>query len=476
MLQPRIPFRAFCRGCQSATPVWRRSYAQVIDPVHPSTSVLDTAHANPPLAEPEDRVGPAKGEVRLRRYTPRTPGIRHLIRPVNDHLWRGRPWYPLTIPKKGHARGGRNNTGHVVVRHRGGGHKRRIRTVDFMRQQGGKHFVERIEHDPGRSAHIALVRNLETNERTYILAAEGLRPGDTVESYRSGLPERLIKEMGGTLDQGVIASKTAWKGNCLKLGMIPVGTPIFNIAPTKDSIGKICRSAGTHGIIIGKGEDSVQKEMIKLIGDSGSLDMSSLTPDQLKRFEKAANYVTVRLSSGEVRLIDKEAVATIGVASNVNFKYRSLGKAGRSRWLGIRPTVRGLAMNASDHPHGGGRGKSKGNRIPMSPWGIPVSHIPLLPKLLRFTDSCIGEIRLQDETEEQDQCYGCYATAQEPRETAERLCINVDRILYQYTILFKTMLSLYGMLGETFFCSMALAALMSESSFLPELSARLLRP
>ncbi|KAK5455073.1 mitochondrial 54S ribosomal protein rml2 [Exophiala xenobiotica] len=371
MLQPRIPLRALCRSCQSATPVWRRSYAQVIDPLHPSTSVLDTTHADPPLTEPEDRVGPAKGEVRLRRYTPRTPGIRHLIRPVNDHLWRGRPWYPLTIPKKGHGLGGRNNTGHVVVRHRGGGHKRRIRTVDFMRQQGGKHFVERIEHDPGRSAHIALVRNLETNERTYILAAEGLRPGDTVESYRSGLPEDLIKEMGGTLDQGVIASKTAWKGNCLKLGMIPVGTPIFNIAPTKDSIGKICRSAGTHGIIIGKGEDSVQKEMIKLIGDSGSLDMSSLTPDQLKRFEKAANYVTVRLSSGEVRLIDKEAVATIGVASNVNFKYRSLGKAGRARWLGIRPTVRGLAMNASDHPHGGGRGKSKGNRIPMSPWGIP---------------------------------------------------------------------------------------------------------
>jgi ribosomal protein L2 len=205
-----------------------------------------------------------------------------------------------------------------------------------------------------------------------------------VESYRSGLPEDLIKEMGGTLDQGVIASKTAWKGNCLKLGMIPVGTPIFNIAPTKDSIGKICRSAGTHGIIIGKGEDSVQKEMIKLIGDSGSLDMSSLTPDQLKRFEKAANYVTVRLSSGEVRLIDKEAVATIGVASNVNFKYRSLGKAGRARWLGIRPTVRGLAMNASDHPHGGGRGKSKGNRIPMSPWGIPVSQLLSLVDSVTF--------------------------------------------------------------------------------------------
>ncbi|KAI1616176.1 50S ribosomal protein L2 [Exophiala viscosa] len=371
MLQPRIPLRSLCRKCQISSPALRRSYAQVIDPVHPSSSVLDTAYANPPLAEPEDRVGAAKGEVKLRRYTPRTPGIRHLIRPLNDHIWKGRPWTELTYPKKGHSKGGRNNTGHVVVRHRGGGHKRRIRTVDFMRQSGGKQLVERIEHDPGRTAHIALVKDLESGKRSYILAAEGLRAGETVESFRSGLPKELLKEMGGHVDQGVIASKTAYKGNCLKLGMIPVGTPIFNIAPSRDSIGKICRSAGTHGIIVGKGEDTVQKEMIKLIGDSGGMEMSALSPDQLRKFEKAANYVTVRLSSGEVRLIDKEAVATIGVASNVNFKYTSLGKAGRSRWLGIRPTVRGLAMNASDHPHGGGRGKSKGNRIPMSPWGIP---------------------------------------------------------------------------------------------------------
>ncbi|EXJ82103.1 hypothetical protein A1O1_08172 [Capronia coronata CBS 617.96] len=371
MLQPRIPLRTLCRGCQSSLPVMRRSYAQVIDPVHPSTSVLDTAHADPPLAEPQDRVGAARGEVRLRRYTPRTPGLRHLIRPVNDHLWKGRPYFDLTFPKKGHGKGGRNDTGHVVVRHRGGGHKRRIRIVDFARRKGGKQVVERIEHDPGRTAHVALVKNIDDGTRAYILAAEGMRAGDVVESYRSGLPKTLLQEMGGQMDQGVIASKTAHRGNCLKLGMIPIGTPIFNIAPTRDAIGKICRSAGTHGIIIGKGEDTVQKEMIKLIGDSGNADMSSLTKDQLRKFEKAANYVTVRLSSGEVRLIDKEAVATIGVASNINFKYTSLGKAGRARWLGIRPTVRGLAMNAADHPHGGGRGKSKGNRIPMSPWGIP---------------------------------------------------------------------------------------------------------
>ncbi|KIW67457.1 hypothetical protein PV04_06706 [Phialophora macrospora] len=371
MLQPRIPLRSLCRNCQYRAPALRRSYAQVVDTIHPSPSVADSPPADLPLAQADNRNALSKFDVRLRRYTPRTPGIRHLIRPLNEHIWKGRPHFPLTFPKKGHGKGGRNHTGHVVVRHRGGGHKRRIRIVDFARHAGGKHLVERIEHDPGRTAHIALVKSLQTGERSYILAAEGLRAGDTVESYRSGLPQELIDEMGGHMDQGVLASKTAHRGNCLQLGMIPVGTPIFNITPSKDEIGKICRSAGTHGIVVGKGEDTVQKEMIKIFGDVRNFDLSTLTMDQLRKFEKAANYVTVKLSSGEVRLIDKDAVATIGVASNVNFKYTSLGKAGRSRWLNIRPTVRGLAMNASDHPHGGGRGKSKGNRIPVSPWGIP---------------------------------------------------------------------------------------------------------
>ena len=365
--------------------------------------------------------------MRLRRYTPRTPGIRHLIRPLNEHLWKGRPHSPLTYPKKGHGKGGRNNTGHVTVRHRGGGHKRRIRIVDFARKAGGRHLVETIEHDPGRTAHIALLRHLATGERSYILAAEGLRAGDTVESYRSGLPQQLIDEMGGHIDQGVLASKTAHRGNCLQLGMIPVGTPVFNITPSKDEIGKICRSAGTHGIIVGKGEDTVQKEMIKIFGDSGEIDLSTLTMDQLKKFEKAANYVTVRLSSGEVRLIDKHAVATIGVASNVNFKYMSLGKAGRSRWLNIRPTVRGVAMNASDHPHGGGRGKSKGNRIPVSPWGKQVCLLQSKsPLLLRYADQFAGQIWQEDERQAQDQSFGCYPAAKKPRATPERLRIDLD--------------------------------------------------
>jgi len=272
------------------------------------------------------------------------------------------------------------------MRHRGGGHKRRIRTVDFHRHEGGKHFVERIEHDPGRSAHIALVKSLETGKRTYILAAEGLRAGDTVESFRGGLPQSLIDEMGGHVDLGLLASKTATRGNCLKLSMIPVGTPIFNIAPNKDDCGKMCRGAGTHGIIIGKGEDALQQELAKVLQDNDTIDLESLAPEIIKKFQKAAEYVTVRLSSGEVRLIDKDAVATIGIASNINFKYRSLAKAGRKRWLGIRPTVRGVAMNAMDHPHGGGRGKSKNNRIPSSPWGIPVSLRDLHPPSWPVTD------------------------------------------------------------------------------------------
>jgi ribosomal protein L2 len=372
MLQPRIPFRSLCKSCQLRTPLLRRNYAQVIETT-PSTP--EPLIADLPLTQADDRNTLSKFEVRLRRYTPRTPGIRHLVRPLNEHLWKGRPHHPLTFPKKGHGKGGRNNTGHVVVRHRGGGHKRRIRVVDFNRHAAGKHLVERIEHDPGRTAHIALIKNLATGERSYILAAEGLRAGDTVESYRQGIPEQLIQEMGGRIDHGVLASKTAHRGNCLQLGMIPVGTPVFNITPTKDDFGKICRSAGSHGIIVGKGEDTVQKEMIKLFGDTGNMDLSVLTPEQLAKFEEAANYVTIRLSSGEVRLVDKAAVATIGIASNVNFKYAQMGKAGRARWLNIRPTVRGLAMNAMDHPHGGGRGKSKGNVIPSSPWGKQVSGI-----------------------------------------------------------------------------------------------------
>ncbi len=393
MLQPRIPLRRVCDRCQFLYPTLTRSYAQVVDPAALLQTNVDRSDAiRTALTEsfPRDQLAPIKNIDTLRRYTPRTPGIRHLVRPNNDHLWRGRPVHKLTIAKKGQGKGGRNHTGHVVVRHRGGGHKRRIRTVDFARKDQGAHLVERIEHDPGRTAHIALLRNRESGEQSYILAAEGMRAGDVIHSYRSGLPEELTQESGGQIDRGLIAAQTAYRGNCLPLGMIPIGTPIYNIAMDKESIGKMCRSAGTHGIVIAKGEDEVQKEMLKYIGDQGiskeggGLQMSALTGDQLRKYERSANFVTVKLSSGEFRLIDKDAVATIGIASNANFKYAQMGKAGRKRWLGWRPTVRGVAMNAADHPHGGGRGKGKGNNDPVSPWGKPVcSQFDPLPVLTK---------------------------------------------------------------------------------------------
>lgn len=306
-------------------------------------------------------------EIRIKTYKPRTPGVRHLRRPINDHLYMGRAHIPLTFARKGQHIGGRNNSGQIVVRHRGGGHKRRIRMVDFDRVEGGKFLVERIEHDPGRSAHIALIsrpknfKEMEDDtiqtpvgdgitrvkklpndrEYSYILASQGMRAGELVESFRQGVPKKLLDELGASADAGLIAAKTAWRGNCLPLHMIPTGTLVHNIGLYKGKGGQICRAAGTHGMVVNKNEHSA----------------------------KEALFVDVRLQSGEVRRITRDACATIGVSSNPGYSQRQLGKAGRSRWLGIRPTVRGVAMNANEHPHGGGRGKSKGNVCSVSPWG-----------------------------------------------------------------------------------------------------------
>jgi len=167
--------------------------------------------------------------------------------------------------------------------------------------------------------------------------------GDTVQSYRAGIPQQLIDEMGGVIDPGMLAAKTAFRGNCLPLHLVPTGTQVYNIGSQKDGPGVFCRSAGTYAIVVAKMEEE----------------------------GKPFRWVQIKLQSGEVRRVDKDACATIGVASNPHWQFRQLGKAGRSRWLNIRPTVRGLAMNACDHAHGGGRGKSKGNRIPVSPWGTP---------------------------------------------------------------------------------------------------------
>jgi ribosomal protein L2 len=340
MLQPRIPSLKACRTfqCLKTRAIVQRSYATAVE--------TTTTSSLPPTSPP-------KGGLALRTYKPRTPGLRHLIRPINDHLWKGRAYLPLTFPRKGHGIGGRNNTGRVMMRHRGGGHKRRIRIVDFKRLAPGPHTVERIEHDPGRSAHIALIHRNETKEKSYIVASDGMKAGDVIQSYRAGIPAELLKSMGGVLDPAMIAAKTAWKGNCLPLHMIPPGTFVFNIGLRRGQGGQLCRSAGTFGQV---------------------LSTSNQVQDGKRNI-----YVQVKLQSGEVRNIHREACATIGVASNVNYHRRQLGKAGRSRWLGIRPTVRGLAMNAMDHPHGGGRGKSKGNVHPIDVWGrTPVRHSPEL--------------------------------------------------------------------------------------------------
>jgi ribosomal protein L2 len=279
----------------------------------------------------------------MQTYKPRTPGVRHLKRPINDHLWKGKPYAKLTFAKVGHGKGGRNNTGRITMRHRGGGVRRRIRTVDFKRDEPGKHIVERIEYDPNRSAHLALVENVSTQRKSYIIAAEGMRAGDTIESFRAGIPQSLLASMGGVVDPGMLAAKTAFRGNCLPIKMVPMGTQVYNVGSTTNKGAVFCRSAGTHATVIAKNE----------VGNT-------------------IRDVTVRLQSGEVRRVSAEACATIGVASNPHWQFRQLGKAGRSRLLNIRPTVRGLAMNAADHAHGGGRGKSKGNVNPVSIWGTPV--------------------------------------------------------------------------------------------------------
>ncbi|KAF2691294.1 ribosomal protein L2 [Lentithecium fluviatile CBS 122367] len=341
MLQPRIcAFQALSPGRALLS---RRTYATAIDHKRPP-AIEPAVHAHGGVVSAE---GPRRDKfIPLRTYKPRTPGLRHLKRPVNDHLWKGRPLLKLTIARKGQHLGGRNNTGRVTVRHRGGGHKRRIRIVDYKRWAPGKHVVERIEYDPNRSAHLALVTRVETGEQTYVVAADGMRAGDEVESYRSGIPQDLIESMGGVIDPGMLAAKTAARGNCLPIHMVPLGSQVFNLGSKSKGGGVFCRSAGTYAIVVNKEE--VEKP---------------------KGVEIAS--VIVRLQSGELRKVAADACCTIGVASNPQSHFTSLGKAGRSRWLGKRPEVRGVAMNAADHPHGGGRGKSKGNVHPVSPWGTP---------------------------------------------------------------------------------------------------------
>ncbi len=264
-------------------------------------------------------------------YKPITPGIRHLKRPLNPHLYAGRPVRFLTVAKR--KKGGRNNSGKITVRHRGGGHKRRIRTVDFKRMNPGIHDVVRIEYDPNRSAHIALLHNRDpaavgSDKWSYIIATDGMRAGDNVQSFRQGIPDGFIpgfkeKEEGDEpstensaqiLALGLLRSMTLKPGNVLPLRLIPPGTVINTISLKPNGPGILVRSAGSFGQVVAQDEGN--------------------------------RYVHVRLQSGEVRKILRDCCATIGKVSNSLWKNRSLGKAGRSRWLGIRPAVRGVAMNA----------------------------------------------------------------------------------------------------------------------------------
>ena len=250
----------------------------------------------------------------LKTFKPTSPGRRSLVIVDRGGLYKGKPEKSLTEGLSG--KGGRNNAGRITARRRGGGHKRRYRKVDFKRRKFDvTATVERIEYDPNRSAFIALITYAD-GEKSYILAPQRLNVGDIVVSG-----ERAdIKP-----------------GNALPMQNIPVGTIIHNIELKAGAGGQLARSAGTYVQLIGK--------------DQG--------------------YAQLRLTSGEIRMVRAECMATIGAVSNPDQANIKLGKAGRKRWLGKRPSVRGVAMNPVDHPHGGGEGRSSGGRHPVTPWGVP---------------------------------------------------------------------------------------------------------
>ncbi len=245
---------------------------------------------------------------------PTSPGRRHVVKVVNNDLYKGKPYAPLLESKS--KSGGRNNGGRITVRHVGGGHKQHYRIVDFKRNKDGiPAKVERLEYDPNRSANIALVLYAD-GERRYILAPKGLVAGDQIQSGEDA-PIKV--------------------GNTLPMRNIPVGTTVHAVEMKPAKGAQIARSAGAYSQIVAR---------------DGA-------------------YVTLRLRSGEMRKIPAECRATIGEVGNAEHMLRQLGKAGATRWRGVRPTVRGVVMNPVDHPHGGGEGKTSGGRHPVSPWGMP---------------------------------------------------------------------------------------------------------
>lgn len=250
----------------------------------------------------------------LKQYNPTSPSRRELVTVDRSGLWKGKPVKKLTegLTKSG----GRNNHGRMTARHIGGGHKRTYRLVDFKRQKFGvSGVVERLEYDPNRTAFIALVR-YEDGEEAYILAPQRLQAGDQVVAG-----ERVDVK----------------PGNAAPIRNIPVGTVVHNVELKPGKGGQIARSAGAYAQIVGRDGD----------------------------------YTQIRLGSGEIRRVRSICMASIGAVSNPDHQNINLGKAGRNRWLGKRPHVRGVAMNPVDHPHGGGEGRTSGGRHPVTPWGKP---------------------------------------------------------------------------------------------------------
>jgi len=250
----------------------------------------------------------------LVKAKPTSAGRRFVVKVVNPDLHKGAPYAPLLDKKS--KKGGRNNNGRITVRHIGGGHKQHYRIIDFKRNKDGiPAKVERLEYDPNRSANIALVLYAD-GERRYIIAPKGLKAGDVIQSGEDAAIQ---------------------VGNTLPLRNIPVGTTVHCVELKPGKGAQIARSAGAY---------------VQLVAREGA-------------------YATLRLRSGEMRKVLAECRATVGEVGNAEHMLRSLGKAGASRWRGIRPTVRGVAMNPVDHPHGGGEGRTSGGRHPVTPWGVP---------------------------------------------------------------------------------------------------------
>jgi len=245
---------------------------------------------------------------------PTSAGRRHVVKVVSDGLHKGKPYAPLL--EKQSRSGGRNNNGRITTRHIGGGHRQHYRIIDFKRNKDGvPAVVERLEYDPNRSANIALLKYLD-GERRYIIAPKGVKAGDRIES-------------------GVNAAIKA--GNAMPLRNLPLGSTVHCVELKPGRGAQLVRSAGGSAQLVAR----------------------------------EGNYATLRLRSGEMRKILADCRATLGEVSNSEHSLRQLGKAGASRWRGIRPTVRGVAMNPVDHPHGGGEGRSSGGRHPVTPWGVP---------------------------------------------------------------------------------------------------------